>query len=102
MLGKRRECHAGRQPRLSWEQGCVSLELRAASDPQIQAGGADLRPARLSQQQRVSFDERTTGGGSGRVSAGLDSTRTVSDDPSSLSSAWQNGGSDRRSSGSGL
>lgn len=88
----------GRQPRLSWDQPRPSTHLRAASTPEIRAGGASgQQPGR----QRVSFDERTTTGGAGRGSGGVDSTQTMSEAQSSLSNGWQPGGSDRRSSGSG-
>jgi hypothetical protein len=93
---------AGREPRRSWEQGRTSAELRAASTPEARTNGVGPLPARTS-QQRVSFDERAiANGGSGRGSgAAVDSTQTLSDGPSSLSSAWPPLGSDRRSSGSG-
>jgi hypothetical protein len=80
----------------------VSAELRAGSTPDARTSTAGPPPARTS-QQRVSFDERAiAAGGSGRGSgAAADSTQTLSDGPSSLSSAWPALGSDRRSSGSG-
>lgn len=93
---------AGREPRRSWEQGRVSAELCANSTPEGRAATGPP-PARTS-QQRVSFDERAiaNGVGSGRGgAAAVDSAQTLSDGPSSLSSAWPPLGSDRRSSGSG-